>query len=162
MARDYEDLYNLSSMEDGEIRDLIHQQLSEYDDLDPDEIDIAVEEGHVTLSGRVGTEHDYQRIEQVLTDVIRVSGLTNDLVVDELRRPEQPEAADDAASARIGSGESLRGGANRTEDSAEHLLQDTAAEQFGTDSASEAIERGYSYEPPTTPPQQGSWSKENH
>ena len=55
-----------------------------------------------------------------------------------------------------------RGGANRTEDSAEHLLRDTASELLGTGDMREAIERGYSYNPPTEPIQEGSSSKEDH
>ena len=86
----------------------------------------------------------------------------NDMVIDELTRGEQHDAADVALADRMSSEGISRGGANRTEDSAEHLLTDTAAEHFGTGDMSEAIERGYSYNPPDTPVQEGSLSKENH
>jgi hypothetical protein len=39
---------------------------------------------------------------------------------------------------------------------------DTAAEQFGTDDVTEAIERGYSYEAPHGPIQEGTESREEH
>jgi hypothetical protein len=85
----------------------------------------------------------------VLTDGIGVS-VRNDLVIDDLVRAEQPEGAD-AANARVFARGQAHGGADRTEDSAEHLLEDTAAEQYGTDDMGEAIERGYTYNPPDTP-----------
>lgn len=163
MARDdFEGMYDLPSMNDEEIRELIADQLTDYADIDPETFEVRVESGRVTLSGRVGTEHELQAIEQVLTDVIGVSDLNNELVVSELRRAEQPEAADEATAERLAAEGNNAGGANRTEDSAEHLLTDTASEQFGTGDVGEAIERGYSYNPPTSPRQEGSRSRENH
>lgn len=162
MARDFEDMYDLPSMEDEEIRDLIADQLSEHAQIDQDNFEIQVESGRVTLSGRVGTEAELHAIEQVLTDVIGVSDLNNEIVVDETRRYELPEAADDAHVERLALEGNTSAGANRTEDSAEHLLTDTAAEHFGTGSVQEAVERGYSYNPPTSPVQEGSRSVEDH
>jgi hypothetical protein len=158
--RDYEDLYDLSGLADDELEQLIRDELADYTEIDPDDVAVEVSNGHVRLQGRVGTEHDYQVIEHVLTDVIGVSALSNEVVVDELRRGEQPEAADDALAERLARGD--RGGANRTEDTAEHLLRDTAAELQGTGDVGEAIERGYSYNPPTEPMQEGSRSREDH
>lgn len=160
MADDYEDFYDIESMSDEEIRDLVREELDEHPDLDASGLDLAVSDGAVTISGRVGTEAELQEIEHVLTDVIGLN-VQNDLVVDELVRLEQPEAADKANS-RLYTAGGARGGADRTEDSAEHLLTDTAAEQFGTDDMGEAIERGYSYNPPERPVQEGTWSREDH
>jgi hypothetical protein len=98
----------------------------------------------------------------VLTDVIGVRDVANEIVVDELVRQEQPEAADDANAALYTSEGGARGGADRTEDSAEHLLGDTVADQYGTSDAGEAIERGHSYNPPDGPVQEGTWSREDH
>src|SRR5690606_15475616 len=109
---------------------------------------------------RVGTEAELQIIEHIVTDVIGLQ-VNNDLVIDELVRQQQPEGADDA-NARIYSRGQAHGGADRTEDSAEHMLNDTAAEQYGTDDMGEAIERGHSYNPPDSPVQEGTWSRENH
>src|SRR3990170_8657904 len=110
MDHDYEDLYDLSSMEDEEIRELILDRLLDYTQIDPADVDVEVENGHVRLLGRVGTEHDYQAIEHVLTDVLGVPALSNEMVVDELRRGEQPEAADDALAARLEAEGRHRGG----------------------------------------------------
>lgn len=162
MRDDFEDVFGLSDMDDGEIRELIMQQLSDYTQIDPDDVEVEVADGQVRLSGRVGSEHDYQAIEHVLTDVLGLDAVSNELLVDALRRGEQPEAADDATAARLNADGPHRGGANRTEDTAEHLLRDTASELHGTGNVSDAIERGYSYNPPTEPLQEGSWSKEDH
>ena len=70
MGDDFEDLYGLSDMDDDEIRELIRQQLEEHTRIDPDEIDVDVTDGRVRLSGRVGSEQDYQAIEHVLTDLV--------------------------------------------------------------------------------------------
>lgn len=158
MASDYEDFYDIESMTDEEVQELVREQLSEHPDIDADRLDLNVTDGQVSLSGRVGTEAELQIIEHVLTDVVGVR-VQNDLVIDELVRQEQSEAADDV---RRGADGSAHGGADRTEDSAEHLMSDTAAEQYGTDDMGEAIERGYSYNPPDTPVQEGTWSRENH
>jgi hypothetical protein len=162
MAGDYEGMYDLSSMDDGEIGELIREQLEDYAELDVERVEVAVEEGRVTLSGRVGTEQEYQAVEHVVTDVLGILDVRNDMVVDALTRGEQDEAADVALAERLTREGVSSGGANRTEDSAEHLLTDTAAEQFGTQDMGEAIERGYSYNPPDSPVQEGSLSKENH
>jgi hypothetical protein len=160
MADDFENVYDLESLTDEDLQALVRQELAEYPDIDTDRLEIRAQDGQVTIGGRVGTEAEYQQIEHVLTDVIGVA-TTNEMVVDALVRQTQPEAADEA-NMQVYSGGSGRGGADRTEDSAEHLLQDTAAEQFGTDDMSEAIDRGQSYNPPDAPVQEGTWSREDH
>lgn len=160
MAEDYEDFYDVESMTDEEIQALVSEELEQHPDLDATRLELTVSDGHVRVSGRVGTEAELQIIEHVLTDVIGLP-VTSELVVDELVRVEQPEAADDA-NTRVYAGGSARGGADRTEDTAEHLMKDTAAEQYGTDDMGEAIERGYTYNPPDKPVQEGSWGRENH
>lgn len=162
MAGDYEDMYDIESMTDDELQALVRQQLDENQDIDATGLDITVSSGRVRMDGRIGTEAEYQVIEHVLTDVIGISEVDNDLVIDELVRQEQPEGADDANARVYGQGGGASGGADRTEDSAEHMLTDTAAEQRGTDDMGEAIERGHSYNPPDTPVQEGTWNKEDH
>lgn len=161
MAEDYEDFYDIESMTDEELEALVRQRIDDQADVDPNGLEVGVTEGAVTVGGRVGTEAEFQIIEHLLTDVLGLADVTNDLVVDELTRTEQADAAD-VANTRVYGGGSGHGGADRTEDTAEHMLDDTAAEQYGTDDMGEAIERGYSYNPPETPVQEGNWGKENH
>lgn len=162
MARDDADFSDIESMGDEELTQLVREELNEHPDLDADGIDVGVKDGRVTLAGRVGTEAEFQVIEHVLSDVLGIATVENGLVVDELVRQEQPEAADNANAGVYASGGSASGGANRTEDSAEHLLRDTTAEQYGTSDMGEAVERGHTYNPPDTPVQEGTWNKENH
>ncbi|HUP88228.1 MAG TPA: BON domain-containing protein [Longimicrobiales bacterium] len=133
MAKDFEDLYYLESMGDDEIRDLVIQQLGEDSGIDVDSIEVTVDNGAVRLSGRVGNDREIQRIESVLTDVIGIEQVRNELVHDELVRSE-----DDGMTA------SPR---NATSDEAEHLMNNVEVDQFGTDNPSLATERGTSYEP---------------
>lgn len=163
MARDYENITDIESMDDDEIRELIEQELSENPDIDPADVDVQVSSGRVTLEGRVGTEGEYQGIEHVVTDLLGIKDVSNNLVIDELRRGEQPEAADYAAGDRSGRGDSGSSApGDRTSDTAQHLMDDTAGDQFGTSDMSEAISQGLSYNPPDNPVQEGTWSKENH
>jgi hypothetical protein len=162
MARDYENIDDLESLPDDELRAVIVERLSEYPELDVDLVDVRVEDGQITLSGRVGTEGELQQFEHVVTDVLGLTAVSNEIVVDELVRADYPEAADEAAVQRAMDEGPTGGHADRTSDTADHLLVDTAAEQFGTDDVGEAIERGYSYEPPTGPIQEGTESRETH
>jgi hypothetical protein len=161
-AHDYEDIPDIDSLDDEELGALIRQEYGEYPELDADLIDIRVEGGRVTLSGRVGTERELQEFEHVLTDVIGVREVENELVVDELVRQDNPEAADLAAAELAQEKGPTGAGADRTSETAEHLMRDTAGEQFGTDDVAEAVERGYAYHPPTGPIQEGTRSRENH
>ena len=160
MADDYGDFYDIDSLTDEELEALVREQLDAYPELDVSGLDVVAEDGRIMLSGRVGTAAEYQQIGHLLTDVIGVR-VTNELVVDQLARYELPEAADQANARVYAAGRGGRGGADRTEDTAEHMLRDTAAEQFGTNDVGEAVERGYSYNPQETPIQEGTWNKEN-
>ena len=163
MPRDFEGMYDVDSMEDGELKSLIEQELSEHPDLGNDDITIEVSAGRVRIEGRVGTEIEYQAIEHVITDLIGIKELSNDMVIDALRRDDQPEAADELAAERAARGAGGSDGAgDRTSDEAQHLMEDTAGEQFGTSDMGEAIQQGFSYHPPDNPVQEGTWSKENH
>src|SRR5687768_1711384 len=163
MPRDFEGMYDIGSMDDDELKALIDQELSEHPDLGNDDVTVSVSSGRVTIEGRVGTEVEYQAIEHVITDLIGIVELSNDLVVDGLHRDEQPEAADELAAERAGRGDAGSDGAgDRTSDEAQHLMEDTAGEQFGTSDMGEAIQQGFSYHPPDNPVQEGTWSRENH
>ena len=162
MAHEYGDVPDVAGLDDSELHSLIVERMRDTGDVDPDDIEVRVAKGGVTLEGRVGTEAELQRIEHMVTDELGIAEVTNNLVVDELRRSEQNEAADIAAATNRSTSGGTTGAADRTEDSAEHLLDDTAAENYGTRNASEAAERGYTYEPPTEPPQEGTWSREQH
>jgi hypothetical protein len=162
MAKDFEEVYDLEDMDDDEIRELIVQKLDESTDWDGDRVEVRVEEGHVLLEGRVGTEQELQQIEQLVTDVLGITNTTNDIVIDELVRGERSAAADEAAAEDSRAQPALGEGSQRTSDTADHLMANTEADQFGSGDPKQAIERGFSYNPPTGPTQEGSRSRENH
>jgi hypothetical protein len=89
-------------MDDGDLKSLIEQELAEYPKLDPEDVEVVVSNGQVTLEGRVGTELEFQAVEHVVTDLLGNKDVRNDMLVDELRRGEQSEAADYAAGDRAG------------------------------------------------------------
>lgn len=161
---DFEDLYDLDNLDDDEIYDLILQQIHEYGGLDPDQLDIQVEDAFITLAGRVGTEQELQELEQILTDVLGVSNYSNEIVIDDLSRIEQSEATDEVliGDEVVGLSSPLGEGDDRTDPQAAHLLEDAAGELYGTHDLQKAIERGEAYEAPDRPAQEGSWSEENH
>jgi hypothetical protein len=157
-----DDFYDIENMTDEELELLVREQLDEQPDLEAAGLEITASEGRVTIGGRIGTEAEYQAIERVLTDIIGIADVTNELLVDDLRRVQQDDAADVANAELYNRPRGQRGGADRTEDTAAHLLDDTGAEQYGTNDVGEAVERGYSYNPPDKPIQEGHWNKEDH
>ena len=95
MADDYEDTFDLDDLSDQELQELVRAQLDDYDTIDADNI-LVVKSGEVHLSGRVGTVSEREIADHILSDVIGLTSYQNDLVVDEVRRDEEDEAADEA------------------------------------------------------------------
>lgn len=162
MASDYEDLYDIDNMSDADLQALVMQELQEHPEIDVDLIEITVRDGEVRVAGRVGTEQEVQQIEHVITDLLGAGDIHNELVIDELVRGERSEAADDAAVEELEADAQTGETARRTTDTAEHLLEDTEAEQFGTHNLQDAIQRGTTYEPPDHSVQEGVRGGENH
>ena len=157
MARDYEDIFSLDGLGDDELRDLVRQQLADLETLDVDSIVVTVENGVVALSGRVGTESERRVAEHVLTDVIGLSDFQNNLVVDAIRRDEEPEAIDDHLSQVA---DSAHTPPERAPDDvmgpeSEHLVEDLDAMLYGTADLQSAIERGTAWVPPDSPTPEG-------
>lgn len=162
MPGDFEDLYDLENMDDEEIEALILEELGEYPDIDPDDISVDVEDGFVTLTGRIGTEQELQEIEFILSDVIGIANYSNEIVIDELVRAEYSAGADDAVVEDEEVESQYGEEPGRTDPQAQHLLEDVRGDAYSTHDMQQAIERGQSYEPPDRPIQEGSWSEENH
>lgn len=156
--------FDFSIMTDDEIYDLVVQNLGEYPELDMGWIEVAVRNGHVTLSGRVSSDAEIQIAEKALVDVLGLdeTSLTNDLMVDELHRGENPEAADDAVTADLETDDQLGSTVSNQSDTAEHLVEDLEGMMYGTHDVGSAIEDGASYEPPDRPVADGYRNSENH
>ena len=156
MARDFEDIFRLDELSDDELRALVREQLADYDTVDADNILVTAANGEVVLAGRVGTEEERRIAERILSDVIGLKRYRNDLVVDEIRRDEEPEAVDDhVADSRERTGEPIGRRPENVDDEAEHLQEDLEARMFGTHDVQSAIERGTAWIPPDEPTPEG-------
>lgn len=165
MARDdFTNLYDFTTMTDDEIYEVVVQHLGEYPEIDAGWIEVNVSGGHVTLSGRVGSDGEVQVAEKILVEILGVEEFTNELMVDELHRGERPLAADDAFTEeeeiddQLGEGS----GGGQHSDTAEHLVEDLESLSFGTHDMQTAIEEGASYQPPDRPIPDGYGSRESH
>ena len=154
--------YDFATMTDDEIYDLVVQNLGEYPELDIGWIDVAVRNGHVTLSGRVSSDGEVQIAEKALVEVMGVESVVNELMVDELHRGEAPEAADEAVAQDEEVDDQLGETMFDQSDTAQHLVEDLDAMTYGTHDVGTAIEEGTSYEPPDRPVPDGYRSGENH
>ncbi len=158
MERDYEDVFGLDGLSDEELRELVRDQLSEYDTVDLDSIVVHAHDGHVTMSGRVGTDEERQIVDHVLTDVIGLAAFTNNLVVDRIHRDEEPAAVDDQLASAMVRGEDELGGSdldNIDPEDEERMTDDDDAALFGTHDVRSSIENGVPWVPPDAPTPEG-------
>lgn len=156
MAHDYEDIHNIESLDDRELRDLVREQLGEHGALDIDDITVSVAEGMVVLSGRVGTEGERRVAEHVLTDVLGIQEFTNDLVIDPLRRAISPLDIDDhLADEDARSGTLLGDRAVPLNDESAHLADGAQEDLSGTTDMQKVMEDGMTWTPPEGPTPEG-------
>lgn len=156
MARDFEDIFRLDDLSDEELRALVREQLADYQTVDADNILVTAANGEVVLAGRVGTEEERRIAERILSDVIGLKRYRNELVVDEIRRDEEPEAVDEhLANTSESNGEPIGRRPDNVDDEAEHLEEDLNARMFGTHDIQSAIERGTAWIPPDEPTPEG-------
>jgi hypothetical protein len=156
MAHDYEDIYDLDDLDDDELRRVVREHLAENNFVDVDDISVQVTNGVVHLSGRVGTEGEQRVAERLITDLLGVQHVTNDLVVDPLRRAESPmDVEEHLASEDATAGLLLGDRPVPLSPEAEHLVEDIEGLTHGTSDLQRAIESGESYNLPTSPTQEG-------
>jgi hypothetical protein len=156
------DVFDFPNMTDDEVREVLLEQLREHPSLDPDDIDVIVRDGQVTLSGRVGTDAEVQVATAILDDLLGIDDFAIELVVDELRRGDAPAAADDAIARDAEVDDPLGKPDPQQSDTAEHLVEDLESETFGTHDMGKAIRDGSSYAPPDRPVSEGYGSREDH
>ncbi|CAN5284555.1 hypothetical protein BH09GEM1_BH09GEM1_02320 [soil metagenome] len=156
MTRDYEDLHNIEALDDNELRELVREQLREHASLDIDEITVHAQQGKVTLSGRVGNDGERRVAEHVLTDVLGIEDYVNDLVVDQLARAHNSEAADESVAEAAERSGALRGDVEvaMTDESA-HLADGIDDDIGGTSDYQKVMEDGLTYNPPNSPTAEG-------
>lgn len=155
MARDYENVDDLGDLSDRELRELVMERLRDDDGVDSDNVTVRVDGGMVRLGGRVGSEEESRIAERIVSDSIGITRYRNELVVDPLRRGEEPEAADDAAVEEAEQDRYLGDSPDQQSDTADHLADHLGEEMFGTRDVQRAIEGGESYSPPDEPTPEG-------
>ncbi|HXL85886.1 MAG TPA: BON domain-containing protein [Gemmatimonadaceae bacterium] len=158
MEKDYEDIDEIDELTDGELRALVRDRLEGQLAFDPNDVDVAVRGGVVRLSGRVGTEQELRIVEHVVTDLVGIKEVKNDLVVDPIRRAESPVPADEhLVDEELHEGILLGDRPRPGDPEAEHLREDIRAELFGTTDVQESIEEGIPWNPPDGPTPEGGY-----
>jgi hypothetical protein len=156
VEKDYEDIREIDDLSDAELRALIIDTFDRQLLFDPDDVEVHVKDHVVRLSGRVGTEEEQRIAERVVTDLVGLPNVRNNIVVDPIRRAESPEPIDEHLVDEDLREGLLLGDRARSEDpEAEHLHEDIRAELFGTADVQEAIEEGIPWNPPDGPTPEG-------
>ena len=156
MARDYEDLHDIDDLSDDELRELVRTHLADNHGIDVDDFSVRVEDGVVHLSGRVGTEAEMRIAEHVVTDTLGLANVSNELVVDPIRRAQSPDAIDDhLADEEAHEGLLLGDRAMPFSPEVEQVRDELDERLFGTTDVQKAIADGTSYIPPTSPTPEG-------
>ena len=162
VERDYEDIRNTDQLSDNELRAMVRDAFEQQLAVDPDDVTISVRSGVVELSGRVGTDEELRIAERIVTDVIGLGKVRNNLFVAEMRRAQSPEAIDeDLVDEQLHEG-LLLGDSPRPEDpESEHRHEDLRAELFGTTDVQHSIGGAIPWNPPDGPTPEGTEGSED-
>ncbi len=156
MADDYENTDDIANLTDDELHTLVRRELRSQKAFDSDDVSVRVRDGEVTVSGRVGTEVELRIVDHVLTDVLGLVNIQNELVVDEIRRAVSPEAIDEHLVDEDEHAGLLLGDAPRQLDpEADRLADDGESDLIGTHDVNEAIQEGEPWIPPESPTPEG-------
>lgn len=162
MEKDYEDVDGIDGLSDNELRALIRDTFDQQVGFDPSDVGISVRSGAVTLSGRVGTEQEFRVAERVVSDIVGLERVANDMVVDPIRRAESPEPIDEhLVDEDLHEGLLLGDRPRNDSPEAEHLREDIRAELFGTTDVQESISGGIPWNPPDGPTPEGRQGAED-
>jgi len=156
VEKDYEDIRDTGDLSDNELRALVRDAFEQQMAVDPDDVEISVRSGVVNLAGRVGTDQELRIAERIVTDMVGLERVRNNIFVDRIRRAESPEAIDEhLADERLHEG-LLLGDSPRPENpEAEHLHENLRAELFGTTDVQQSIEDAIPWNPPDGPTPEG-------
>ena len=160
MERDFENIHDIDNLSDTELRQLVRTHLAAHNGLDPDYLDVRIESGAVVLGGRVGTEAERRIAEHVVTDVLGITSVRNEIMIDPLHRGESPEAIDDhLVEEERTEGLVLGDRAQPFDDEAEPIDgRDPYSRDkhlFGTTDVQDAIAGGTAWIPPEAPTSEG-------
>src|SRR5688572_4459790 len=153
---DFENLHDIADLNDRELRDVVRSHLRAHNGLDVDYITVLVKDGAVTLEGRVGTDYERRVAERVLTDVLGLPTVHNQLVVQAIHRAESPMDIDDhIVEEERTEGLLLGDRAVPFSPESDHIAEDLEARLSGTSDMGRAIADGLTWIPPESPTQEG-------
>jgi len=161
MARDYENLHDREDLSDDELRELVRQHLAAHNGLDLDDLAVDVRDGNIVLAGRVGTEGERRIAEHVVTDVLGIVSVRNEILVDPIRRATEPEAIDEHLANQDRTEGLLLGDAPPQMDDEAARFDDTGDDQlnrersFGSTDIQDVISGGIPWIPPESPTPEG-------
>jgi hypothetical protein len=146
----------MANLSDDELRTLVRTELKAHASFDADDVSVYVDNGNVRIEGRIGTEEELRTVDHVLTDILNLKDVSNQLVVDEIRRAESPEPIDEhLVDENERAGILLGDKASEHSPEAEHIVADRNTNQMGTHDVSQAIEAGEPWIPPEGPTPEG-------
>jgi len=90
VEKDYENIDDIDDLSDNELRALVKDTFDQQLFFDPDDVDVHVHNHIVTLSGRIGTEEELRVAERVVSDLVGIENVKNNMLVDPIRRAESP------------------------------------------------------------------------
>jgi hypothetical protein len=156
MADDFDNSDEIQNLTDAELKRYILDEFRSQKAFDVNDIAVDVNDGAVRLTGRVGTEEELRIIDHVITDVISVRNVKNEIVIDEIRRAESPEAIDEHIADEEEHGGLLLGDVPRPlSPEADHLADVTEGDSGGTHDVQESIESAEPWIPPESPTPEG-------
>jgi hypothetical protein len=153
---DFEDIHNIDDLSDRELRDLVRSHLGAHNGLDADYITVQVQDGAVTLEGRVGTDYERRVAEHVLTDTLGLKTVQNALVVQAIHRAESPmDIEDHLVDDETADGLLLGDRPVPLNPESETAHEDLESHLYGTTDVGKAIAEGTAWIPPESPTQEG-------
>jgi hypothetical protein len=156
VADDFDNSDEIQNLSDAELKRYILDEFRSQKAFDVNDIVVDVNDGAVRLTGRVGTEEELRIVDHVITDVIAVRNVSNEIVIDEIRRAESPEAIDEHLADEEEHGGLLLGDVARPlSPEAEHLADLSPDDSFGTHDVQESIESAEPWIPPESPTPEG-------
>ncbi|HYC52848.1 MAG TPA: BON domain-containing protein [Gemmatimonadaceae bacterium] len=156
MANDFENIHDIRDLSDRELRDVVRSHLRAHNGLDADYIRVRVENGAVILDGRVGTDNERRTAEHVLTDVLGIASVQNDLVVQAIHRAESPlDIEEHLVEDERTEGLLLGDKPVPLSPEAEAAEENLDARLYGTTDVGKAISEGTAWIPPESPTPEG-------
>lgn len=156
MARDFENIHNIDELSDDELRGLVKDALRAHNGLDVDDFQVRVEEGVVVLMGRVGTDGERRIAEHVVTDVLGIVSVRNEILIDPIRRAESPTDIEDHLAEEDRTEGLLLGDRPRQQDdSAIDPAEEEEEALFGSTDIGDVIANGVPWIPPEVPTPEG-------